>query len=137
MSKFSPKWDIFCILRLKAIKKQMSHVKAETEEEKDDVKELGQDLLRRNEQLAQVRISIFVWKKNVLEIFIFLSKNSTLISEENCWFFGWKTRENVVVLDFLAVDNFDFTRKIVQKIGMKNSWNVGVLSKIRQIPTVK
>ena len=32
-------------------------------------------------------------------------------------FFGWKTRENVVVLDFLAVDNFDFTRKIVKKIG--------------------
>ena len=34
----------------------MSHVKAETEEEKDDVKELGQDLLRRHEQLAQVGI---------------------------------------------------------------------------------
>ena len=32
------------------------------------------------------------------------------------WIFGWKTRENVVVLDFLAVDNFDFTRKIVKKI---------------------
>ena len=31
-------------------------------------------------------------------------------------FFGWKTRENVVVLDFLAVDNFDFTRKIVKNI---------------------
>ena len=45
-----------CISRLKAIKKQMSHVKAETEEEKDDVKELGQDLLRRHEQLAQVGI---------------------------------------------------------------------------------
>ena len=30
-------------------------------------------------------------------------------------FFGWKIRENVVVLDFLAVDNFDFTRKIVKK----------------------
>jgi len=28
--------------------------------------------------------------------------------------FVWKTRENVVVLDFLA-DNFDFTRKIVKK----------------------
>ena len=28
----------------------------------------------------------------------FLSKNSTLIYEENCrFFFGWKTRENVVV----------------------------------------
>ena len=25
-----------------------------------------------------------------------------------------KTRENAVVLDFLAVDNFDFTRKIVK-----------------------
>ena len=34
--------------------------------------------------------------------------------------FVWKTRENVVVLDFLAVDNFDFTRKIVKKkIGEK------------------
>ena len=26
-----------------------------------------------------------------------------------------KTRENAAVLDFLAVDNFDFTRKIVKK----------------------
>ena len=32
------------------------------------------------------------------------------------FFFGWKTRENVVVLVFLAVDNFDFTRKIVKNI---------------------
>ena len=32
------------------------------------------------------------------------------------YFWGWKTRDNVVVLDFLAVDNFDFTRKIVKKI---------------------
>ena len=31
--------------------------------------------------------------------------------------FWVKTRENVAVLDFLAVDNFDFTRKIVKKIG--------------------
>ena len=30
-------------------------------------------------------------------------------------FWGWKTRENIVVFDFLAVDNFDFTRKIVKK----------------------
>ena len=42
-------------------------------------------------------------------------KNSTLIFLENCQFFGQKTRENVVVLDFLAVDNFDFTRKIIKK----------------------
>ena len=27
-----------------------------------------------------------------------------------------KTRENAVVLDFLAVDSFDFMRKIVKKI---------------------
>ena len=31
------------------------------------------------------------------------------------FFRGEKTRENVVVLDFLAIDNFDFTRKIVKK----------------------
>ena len=46
----------------------------------------------------------------------FLSKNSTLNSRENCRFFGRKTRENVVALDVLAVDNFDFKRKIVKKI---------------------
>ena len=61
----------------------------------------------------------------------FLSKNSTLISRENCRFlFGWKTRKNVVVWDFLAADNFDFTRKIVQKFEWKNRQNVGVLSKL-------
>ena len=36
-----------------------------------------------------------------------------------------------MVLDFLAVDNFDFTRKIVKKIlGEKNRENVEVLSKL-------
>ena len=50
------------------------------------------------------------------------SKNSTFIFRENCRFFGRKIRDNVVVLYFLAVDNFDFTKKIVKKIGMKNSW---------------
>ena len=44
-----------------------------------------------------------------------MSKNSTLISRENCHFFlDGKTRENAVVLGFLAVGNFDFTRKIVK-----------------------
>ena len=37
-------------------------------------------------------------------------------------FWGWKYRENVVVLDFLAIDNFDSTRKIVDLIWVKNSW---------------
>ena len=49
-------------------------------------------------------------------------------------FFGWKTRENVVVLDFLAVDNFDFTRKILKKnlgeklvkmLGFRQNWICG------------
>ena len=36
-----------------------------------------------------------------------------------------------MVLDFLAVDNFDFTRKIVKKIlDEKTRENVGVLSKL-------
>ena len=57
--------------------------------------------------LSKIKINIFYFT---------LSKNSTLISQENCRFFlGWKTRENIVVLDILAVDNFDFTRKIVKK----------------------
>ena len=47
------------------------------------------------------------------------SKSSFLVHKFNFdfprkSFFGWKTRENVVVLDFLAVDNFHFTRKIVK-----------------------
>ena len=36
-----------------------------------------------------------------------------------------KTRENTAILDFLAVDNFDFTRKIVKKnFGWKIRENV-------------
>ena len=36
-----------------------------------------------------------------------------------------------MVLDFLAVDNFDFTRNIVKKnLGQKTRENVGVLSKL-------
>ena len=40
-----------------------------------------------------------------------------------------------MVLDFLAVDNFDFTRKIVQKIGMKNSWKRWGFVKIEKNPS--
>ena len=65
----------------------------------------------------------------LFEIFIFLSKNSTLISRENCRFF--ETRENVVILEFLDVEDFDFTRNIVKKkIGWKTRENVWVLSKM-------
>ena len=45
-------------------------------------------------------------------------------------FIGWKTRESVVVLDFLAVDNFGFTRKIVDFFWRKTRENVGVLPKL-------
>ena len=54
----------------------------------------------------------------LFEIFIFCPKIQLWFSEKIVDFFG----ENVVVLDFLAVDNFDFTRKIVKKIRVKNSW---------------
>ena len=46
----------------------------------------------------------------------FVSKNSILIF----FFLGRKTRENVVVLDILAVDNFDFTR-----LSKKKNWIFG------------
>ena len=51
-------------------------------------------------------------QNNTVRNLHFLSKNSTLIFRENCRFFWVKTHENVVVLDFLAVDNFDFTRNL-------------------------
>ena len=51
----------------------------------------------------------------LFEIFIFCSKIQLWFPEKIVDYLGWKTRENVVVLDFLAVDNFDFTRKIVKK----------------------
>ena len=40
--------------RLKAIKKQMGHAVAETDAEEEALKDLNKDLLRRNEQIAQV-----------------------------------------------------------------------------------
>ena len=59
----------------------------------------------------------------LFEILIFCPKIQLwFISRQNCPFFWWKTREKFVVLDFLALDNFDFTRKIVKKIWMKNLW---------------
>ena len=70
------------------------------------------------------------WNFNVLHTvgnLHFLSKKSTLISRENCQFFGGEKLVNVV-LDFLAVDNFDFTRKIL--IWWKTRENVGVWSKL-------
>ena len=51
----------------------------------------------------------------LFEIFIFCPIIQLRFPEKIVDFFGWKTRENVVILDFLAVDNFDFTRKIVKK----------------------
>ena len=68
--------------------------------------------------------SICNWIGNILlyfinslfEIFIFVQKFNFDFPRTIVDIFGWKTRENVVVLDFLAVDNFVFTRKIVKKI---------------------
>ena len=52
------------------------------------------------------------------------SKSSFFVQKFNFYFpifLGKKTRENAAVLDFLAVDNFDFTRKFVKKNWVKNS----------------
>ena len=49
----------------------------------------------------------------------FLSKNSTFFSRKNVELFWVKTRENAAVLYFLAVDNFDFPRKLSIFLGEK------------------
>ena len=52
----------------------------------------------------------------LFEIFIFCPKIQLWFLEKIVdFFYVKKNRENVAVLDFLAVDNFDFTRKIVEK----------------------
>ena len=66
--------------------------------------------------------SKFFLINTLFEIFIFVQKFNFDFPRKLSVFIGWKTGENVVVLDFLAVDNFDFTRKIVKKIWGKNSW---------------
>ena len=57
----------------------------------------------------------FLAKNTLFEIFIFCPKIQLWFPVKIVDFFGRKTRENVVLMDFLAVDNFDFTRKIVKK----------------------
>ena len=62
------------------------------------------------------------------------SKSSFFVQKFNFDFprklsiFGWKTRESVVVLDLLTVDNFDFTRKLSKTIGWKTRESVVVLN---------
>ena len=63
--------------------------------------------IKLNAQSKIVIVTLF-------EIFIFCPKFQLWFPEKIVDFFGWKTRENVVVLDCLAVGNFDFTRKIVK-----------------------
>ena len=58
----------------------------------------------------------------LFEIFIFCPNIQLWFAEKMVIFSGWNTRENVVVMYFLAVDNFDFTRKNVKKIWGENSW---------------
>ena len=65
------------------------------------------------------------------QIFIFRPKIQLWFPKKIVDLFEWKTRENVVVLDFFVVENFDLTRKIVKKkLGEKLVKMLGVLSKL-------
>ena len=66
--------------------------------------------------LKNVYLEYFYSVKTSSQSSFFVQKFNFDFPRKLSIFFGWKTRENVVVLDFLAVDNFDFTRKIVKKI---------------------
>ena len=51
----------------------------------------------------------------LFEIFIFCPKIQLWFPKKKYRIVWVKIRENTAVLDFLAVDNFDFTRKIANK----------------------
>ena len=58
----------------------------------------------------------------LFEIFIFCPKIQLWFPDSR-FYLGEKLVNNVMILYFLAVDNFDFTRKIVKKkFWVKNSW---------------
>ena len=71
-----------------------------------------------------------IYSYTLFEIFIFCPKIQLWFPEKIVDFSRWKTREIVVVLDFLAVDNFDFARKIVKKILGEKLVKMWVLSKL-------
>ena len=52
----------------------------------------------------------------LFEIFIFCPKIQRCYPEKIVHFLAEKLMKMLWILDFLAVDNFDFTRKIVKKI---------------------
>ena len=70
----------------------------------------------KNNEILQKSYWTFVTIYTLFEIFIFCPKIKLWFPEKMVDFFEWKTRENVVVLDFLAVNNVDFTRKIDKKM---------------------
>ena len=76
------------------------------------------------------KLSIFGWKtRESVVVLDLLTVDNFDFTRRLSKTIGWKTRESVVVLNFLAVDNFDFTRKIVKKKLGKTRGNVGGLSK--------
>ena len=71
------------------------------------------------------------FQKNCLKSSSFVQKFNFDFPRKLSILFGWKTRENGVVLYFLAVDNFVFTRKVdKKKLSGKTRENVGVMSKL-------
>ena len=91
-------------------------------------KQLNKSLRKKK---IKFKMKIQTQKNTLFEIFIFCPKIQLWFPEKIVDFLGWKTRENVGVLDFLAVDNFDFTRKTVKKkFGWKTCENFGGLSKL-------
>ena len=78
------------------------------------------NVLKENEPKTRSVLSRLIG--TLFEIFIFCPKIQLWFPEKNCRIVLVKTREIAAVLEFLAVDNFDFTRKNVKNIWMKNSW---------------
>ena len=75
------------------------------EEEKNDISLTWCEETFFRKAAKEQRIPKIMTFNTLFEIFIFCPKIQLWFPEKIVDFFGWKTRENVVVLDSLALDN--------------------------------
>ena len=125
----SPRFPAFITI-FNVLRKAPSSWKIEVEAVTTTQKERKETIWRPREKLSWQICSI-ISRTTLFEICIFCPKIQLWFPENVSIIFWVKNSWKCCGLDFLAVDNFNFTRKIVKKkVGWKTRENVGVLSKL-------